>query len=353
MRRIVVVAPDLLGAPLQERLPHLNHLVEHGRLFIISPMPAVETPEALFLGMRPEEGQMRQGPLTIAALGADPPDRSTHFHLSLASLQDGSISFPEESIDPFDVARVLDMVQTRTLIPVIGAGTDHGLVWEGLGDLGTTAPDRNNPIQMSGSLPEGDNEIALRRLIDDSVNILMESEANRRREELELPPLNILWPWGNGVRPSVPNLMLRHGERAIVESPSRRLFGLTRLAGYRHEPIELFGKRSEPGLQGLSNRAFSRPLSIIAFDPAAYPEDEEKSAWFLRELDRLLASSVAEATQERAVRFTLLAPSSSTGLGFQFETRLSQQNDYPFDERSLEERKLPTLSLHEAVTQGL
>src|SRR5579884_4134492 len=90
MRRLVVIAPGLLGdpeseSPLRQSLPALQRFTEAGTLFKLAPPPFIETPEALWLGLRPEEAQMRQGPLTVSALGADPPERSTHFHLSLMS----------------------------------------------------------------------------------------------------------------------------------------------------------------------------------------------------------------------------------------------------------------------------
>src|SRR5690349_19183301 len=97
MRRTVVIVPQLLGEPsiLRQKLPTLERVTELGELFKIAPMPQVETPEAMILGLNPSQAQLRQGPLTVSALGADPPDRSTHFHLSLMSFADGVASNPK------------------------------------------------------------------------------------------------------------------------------------------------------------------------------------------------------------------------------------------------------------------
>ncbi|HEY0866122.1 MAG TPA: hypothetical protein VGE01_02015, partial [Fimbriimonas sp.] len=221
MRRVLIVLPNLLGqpgeaTPLQGALPNLEILAEAGTVTKIAPLPDVETPEALYLGMAPDQGQLRQGPLTVAALGQDPPDRSTHFHLSLASLHDGILSFPQIGAHPAALVRMLPRLNTRTLTLLPGIRTDHALVWEGLGDLSTVSPPRAGGRPIRDCLPEGDNEPALRRLIDDSVNLLAESDENRIREEEGLPPLNILWPWGHGTCVPVPNLWLERGERALV-----------------------------------------------------------------------------------------------------------------------------------------
>src|SRR5436309_2660365 len=102
MRRTLVIVPELLGEPsiLRQKLPTLERIAEVGRLFKLAATPSVETPEALYLGLNPEQGQLRQGPLTVSALGADPPPRSTHFHLSLMSFRDGTATLPRVDIAP-------------------------------------------------------------------------------------------------------------------------------------------------------------------------------------------------------------------------------------------------------------
>ena len=86
---------------------------------------------------------------------------------------------------------------------------------------------------MKDVLPEGDNEPALRRFIDDSINLLSELEFNAERLDKGLLPVNLLWPWGQGIRTDVPNLALMRGAPATVLSDSLRLEGVARLAGYR------------------------------------------------------------------------------------------------------------------------
>ena len=90
MRRTVLIVPGLLSGPdaesyLRQSLPALNALCEMSVLRKVSAAPPSETPEAMLLGMSPSIVSLRQGPLTVSALGFDPPDRSTHFHLSLMS----------------------------------------------------------------------------------------------------------------------------------------------------------------------------------------------------------------------------------------------------------------------------
>src|SRR4051812_26415208 len=129
MRRIVVIVPELLGEPsvLRQKLPALQPMAELGRLFKLQSMPPVETPEALYLGLNPDQGQLRQGPLTVSALGADPPERSTHFHLSLMSLEDGVARIPKVEIAPEEQREIMSLAKklnTKSLTVVEGEGLD-------------------------------------------------------------------------------------------------------------------------------------------------------------------------------------------------------------------------------------
>jgi len=364
MRRIVLIVPNLLGdpdaeSPLRQNLPALQLLTELGELRKLTPTPKVETPEALYLGMRPDEAQLRQGPLTVSALGADPPDRSTHFHLSLMAFQEGEVRDPayrptREELDTiFGLVKRLD---TPTLTLLRGEALDHGLVWEALGDLGTTSASEAAGKPMRGQLPEGDGENVLRRLIDDSINLLAETELNLRRMDDGLPPLNLLWPWGQGVRRPVPNLMLRRGERAHVESGSMRLSGLARLAGYKHEDRDTFGRGLNTRLRALAERALKRDITIsliTAMDDLAAPAREEERHWFVRELDRELLQPLLDSALVTATRISILAPGAGTGLALRVVPKSPAANHLPFDERSLEERHVPTIDLHQTVDEGV
>lgn len=364
MRRTVLIVPELLGdpnaeSPLRQVLPALRTLAEAGTLVKVAPLPKVETPEALFLGLRPAEGQMRQGPLTVSALGADPPERSTHFHLSLLAYDGGTAGSIGYEAPDDEVRLVLEQAKklnTRSLTLVPGEGVDHGLVWEGLGDLATTPASEAEGKPIRASLPEGDAEAMLRRFVDDSVNLLSELEFNQRRVDEGLPPLNLLWPWGHGVRRPVPNLFLRRGERAHVESASLRLAGLTRLTGYVHGDRQAFGRGVNTRLDALARRLREETVAIAVLDaPAALRSQglEEELHWFVRQMNERLVAPLLEDALREPSRLTLLAPGSAVGLGVSLQSPSSSANAIPFDERALEERTLGTRDLAELVETGI
>ena len=364
MRKILFIAPGWLAegdgeSVLRQSLPALCRMAELGDLSQLSPLPSVQTPEALVLGMPPDRVRLEQGPLTVAALGADPPPRSTHFHLTPMAL-DGDVlvdinwDLPGEEVDlAMDRAKALN---TSTLTIVAGENKDHGLVWEGVGDLGTKAPGLAAESGYRAALPEGDNETALRRFIDDSVNVLADLEFNARRIDEGLPPVNVLWPWGHGVRTEVPNLALRRGTPLWVSSQSLRLAGLTRLAGYRHSDRSSTRLGLNANWESVANQALGRDATLIwtpIFAELRAKEQLDEAHWLSKQIDDLLIDPILAHAREHPARFAVLAPSSSEkGLALVYETKMQGESVVPFDERALEER-LRTGQMHELVDQIL
>ena len=372
MRRTVVIVPGMLSGPdfeshLRQRLPSLEVLGEIGVLRKVAQVPESETPEGMLLGLGPAAVQLRQGPLTVSAFGFDPPERSTHFHLSLMSYTDGELRIPTVLPGPAELENLMAAaarLNTKLLTTLKGESLDHALVWEALGDLGTRSAESVDGKMMLENLPEGDGENALRRLIDDSVNLLSSLELNERRTDQGLPAFNVLWPWGHGVRTPVPNLALRRGEPAVVESGSMRLAGLTRLAGYKHFDRIAFGTGLKTKLRAVASRCLERNLSIAFVDSVEQLRAEDKHEeleWFLRELDRELLKPLLEDHLKTPSRLTLIAPgclrsagsASPIGLSLSAETNVPSTNIYPFDERSLDERTVPRADLWTLVEGGL
>ncbi len=362
---MVVAVPDWIGGAgsedvLRQRMEGLSRLAEIGEVVRLAPDPPTETPEALILGLNPTVVNLRQGPLTVAALGADPPDRSTHFHLSLLEFADGKVVGSELLPSPSDLRQVLEVAKklnTKALTLVAGEGRDHALVWEGLGDLATISAADATGKALRTVLPEGDAEVILRRYIDDSINLLSELELNQVRAEEGLPQLNLLWPWGQGTRHRVPNLALKRGAPSLVISPSLRMQGLARLAGYRHEPRSALRSGINLNLGLVRERVLSRDSTIVYLPVFGALRAEgmlEEAAWFTRRLDDELFVPIAESLAEDPLRLTLLAPSGkNVGLALQVDSGVRRDNVTPFDTRPIDDLRVPLQTSWEVVQANL
>lgn len=357
MRRIVILLNGLLAESYDESafsqdLTHWSILSGLGSVFRLHPLPPSETPEGFFLGYGPNEAEMADGPLTVSALGAEPPDDSIQLHLSLASFDGTRFISPVEEPDAelaSSIARSLSRLNTRKLTLLPGTGLDHGLVWERRAELGTFPPSEATRGLLRQYLPAGDGEVELRRLIDDSINLLSELELNRRRVDEGLSPFNLLWPWGQGYSKKVPNLGLRYGERVQVESSSMRLAGLVRMAGLRHGSLasvspEAFMRRMTCGFD--SNLA-----QIYLVDHFPDIEELEPRHWLARFFDQHVLSRLVKMRREETLRISLyiLGKSGKLGLALLVDPNDDARNRHPFDERSLHDRTVTGVDLWKSV----
>ncbi|MBX3120253.1 MAG: hypothetical protein KF784_14400 [Fimbriimonadaceae bacterium] len=369
MRRVILIVPDWLSEPdgesvLRQPLPALDRLAEIGQISKISPLQEASVPEAAYLGMNPYNVHLAQGPLTVSALGYDPPSKSLHFDIILMSFVEGGIlkkithQLPTDL--PTEIITLLKKLDTRKLTLLEGFDTNHALVWEDASnDLHCHAPEQANGKPMSSVLPEGDGDVVLRRFIDDSINILSEQDFNLRRIDEGLEPINVAWPWGLGYRYPVPNLLLNTGP-VQVESPSLRMAGLARLARYKHGDVRGFGQGTAVRLESTLETTRKHGCSIVmlpniaAFRAAGKLEEMD---WLTREFDRRFLMPLVEELKESELRISLLAPSTNPsvhpGLMIAAESHRHGENVYPFDERSLDERLIPTKDVWQAVEDGI
>ena len=306
----VLVLPGLL--------PYAEETGLSGRVRRLSPVRG--TPEAAWVGLPPLA--IADGPLVVAALKAEPPERTMQFHLSLLGL-DGVLGMPPPpSADEEAALRpLLKRLDTKRLTALVGEGLDHALVLDGWWDLGTTAAQEAAGKPMAESLPEGDLEPLLRRYIDDSVNLLSETAFNARRRDEGTVPLNVLWPWGHGAPRRLPNLALLRGEALTVASDSLRMRGMARLVGYR--PVRAGLEAVVRGVTALSS-----------FEGL----DEEKGVW--------LAERVGRSIKGRTL---VVAPSAEGGLVLE----LGVEGSVPFRADVAEDRSAAAVDLWEAVDRFL
>lgn len=334
----ILILPGLLNSSEEpwlsdQTLPILNELSANSEVFGLNWLGT----EVELVGLEPSF-QMNQGPLTVAGLGADPPSRSVHFHISTLSVAGdrGGLppyEIPEELDAPLKTA--LERLNTKSLIAVPGRGQDHGLVWEnGSIDLETVPASDLIAGSLVSALPQGDGEFKLRRFIDDSINLLGDQEFNLIRQEEGLPPLNMFWPWGQGFRRDLPNLALRRGAVASFWSNSLRLAAVSRLSGYQHADRLTFGRGTSVRLEQLFKWFRADEISVATIGEFATWRESgshEEYEWLLKEVEARLEPYLAGTR-----RLAVLAP-GSPGLGFVYDPERRVNGRYPFDERTLEE----------------
>jgi 2,3-bisphosphoglycerate-independent phosphoglycerate mutase len=201
--------------------------------------------------------------------------------------------------------------------------------------------------------------------VDDSVNILSEHPVNKQRIEEGLPPLRILWPWGQGFRWPLPNFALRRGEMVWVESDSLRVAGLTRLLGYRHGTRYAYGRGLKLDFEALLKQLLTRSPVILLFDQFLKLRELrrfEDMRRFYVQLGTSLIRPLLEYAQEEPLELLFLSPSFSDaaregefsrGLGLYFQNLQPMTSTFPFDERVFEDKRVPRRVLWQEIEKVL
>jgi len=354
---LVVVLEGLVGGEdlLRSGPTEMRALASQSEVFRLAPPAEKVVREAAWLGIDPETVKLAPGPIIVAALGADPPERSVHFELSLLTLDDrGLVQRPEtppNDQEMRELATAGARLATKRLTPVFSTRLTHGLVWEeGSIDLGTSAPTEGEPVQ--GHLPEGDGEPLLRQFIDDSVNLFSELESNRRRVDEGKAPFNLLWPWGQGFRNPVPNLALRRGSVVEVRSGSLRLRGLSRLVGYRHSSETEFCPALFPPASQLRQVPHDRhTVVVLDFSPFVQMNRLDTAERCLIDVAKMLAAH--EGDVARPTELMCLATGSPEGVGFHYRSWAKFDARAPFDQRVVGDTAVPVRRVWESIQRVL
>jgi 2,3-bisphosphoglycerate-independent phosphoglycerate mutase len=297
----------------------------------------------------------------VAALGADPPDRSTHFRLSLLSTDGELVRAPQFLPTEEELRSILaaaQRLQTPRLKLVEGPELEHGPVWEdGSIELRCATPQEAATVDLARALPVGDGESMLRRFIDDSINLLSELELNRIRQEEDLGTLNLLWPWSPGFRPRLPNLTVARGVSVRVESPDFALAGLARLVGYRTGNPWTLGTGTRVKLESMSAALRAVPVGLAALPTLGELRIEgkrEESAWLGREVLTRLVEPLLDEAEAMPLRIVLMATSESlSGLVLDYVSNGPVTDlKLPFLAEVAEERGIPSTGLRELIEEA-
>lgn len=360
MRSKVWVFPGAMGPELEsiwEEPPGgLKMLGELGEVFRLAPVLGLE---ASLMGLS-EGVEVAKGPLIVAAFGWEPPSRSVHFELSLLSVGEGGVVGAVDHIER-EEAQILEeqfaRLATKKLTPKWGEQATHGLVWEeGSLDLGCATSDVILGGHWESKLPDGDGELMLRTLIDDSLNLLDGLEINQRRFDDGKPKLNLLWPHSFGFQPDLPNMALRRGNLAEFWSNEIGIQGMAKLVGYRHSQREGFrrgvhvsdkvirGFWDQEGLGALVDRGLGQMLVAELVEEARYSLEQFDGVWEKVAYDVKAGEEVLGA---------IMCPNiGDTGMGLVFGLGV-KANQIPFDVRAWDDNRLRNLRMNEVMAKIL
>ncbi|HEX2951238.1 MAG TPA: cofactor-independent phosphoglycerate mutase, partial [Armatimonadota bacterium] len=277
------------------------------------------------MGYDPARYYTGRAPLEAANQGIDLGPHDVAFRCNLITT-DGEhiVDYSAGEITSEEGAELIRVIQERLGTQQIkfypGVSYRNLMVWrDGSVDVGTKPPHDIMGQSITANLPQGDGEDRLRQMIWDSYEILRNHDINKRRVDEGKNPANMIWLWGQGYAPSLPNFALTHGVNGAVVSAVDLIRGIARLAGLRAPAVPGATGRLDTNWAGKAATAISalREVDFVmvhveAPDECGHQGDLEGKVRAIELCDREIVGPVWQAAQQYGPARILLLPDHYT-----------------------------------------
>lgn len=380
MKYVLLVPDGFADDPLPEwngktpkmraNTPHLDKLAKRaliGVVWTVPPdmYPGSDVANMAILGYDPRRYYTGRGPLEALAMGISLDEGDVAFRCSLIStdgeriLDHSAGNISNEEAHPL-IRLVDEKLGTRYWRFFPGVGYRHVMVWhDGPVDIRCTPPHDVVGEEWAKHLPVGEGEERLRRLIEDSLNLLDDHPINRRRRDEGKLPANMIWLWGQGLAPKLPAFAVTHGVTGAVVAEVDLVKGIGRAAamevptvpgatGYLHTDYRAIGNYA---LRMLERHDFVF-VHVEAPDEAGHQGDPEAKAWALEQIDEHIVAQLVDGLREHDWRLMVL-PDHATPVTIRTHRSgpvpfmlcdsredLSHGSTLTFDESAVEDAKL-------------
>lgn len=254
MKYIMLVPDGMADSPMDElggqtpmqaaQTPNFDALAEVsliGSVLTVPPgmYPGSDVANMDLLGYDPRRYYTGRGPIEALAMGVPMDSGDVAYRCSLVS-SDGTTLFDNS-------AGHISTEEARPLIELLDLklGTDKRKFFPGVQyrhimaekggsiDLLTIPPHDFVGKPLAGHWPEGAGAERLKQLMYDSLELLDSHPVNVKRREEGKEPGNMIWLWGQGFAPSLPNFLQTYGKVGGVITAVDVVRGLGRATGLR------------------------------------------------------------------------------------------------------------------------
>jgi len=342
MKYIVLVGDGMGDRPLEElggktplevaRIPNMNFIAEKGRVGLTNMIPARMAPASdvanlSILGYNPRKYYTGRGPLEAANIGVDVKDDEVAFRCNLVTVSDEKMAdYSAGHISSEEAAALIDelnaKMSTKDIRFYAGMSYRHLMMLKcrdkdelkGFVKLKCTPPHNIIGKRIERFLPKkGDFAEYLKRLIVESKDVLSSHEVNRVRVDLKENPANMIWLWGQGVRPFMPKFSEIFKVEGSIISAVDLIKGIGRTIGLKVVDVPgatgyydtNYKGKAEYALESLKHRDFVF-VHVEAPDEAGHNGDLKEKIASIEKFDRFVVGTVLERFKSSKEEFRIV-----------------------------------------------
>lgn len=343
---IVLVGDGMADYPIEKldmrtpleaaRTPNMDFIAKNGCLGRVKTIPDKMTPASdvanlSILGYDPKKHYSGRGPLEAANLGIELEEDDVAFRCNLITAEnDTLLDYSAGHINSKEAEKLIKFLDQKlgnnTLKFFAGVSYRHLLLIKRGAELKLQNLKCHAPHDISGqsikkNLPKGDNADMLIKLMLDSREILGPHEINHVRLDLKENPANMIWLWGQGVKPNMPKFSEKFGLTGSVISAVDLIKGLGHILGL--EVINVPGAtgyydtdyegKAKAAIKSLKKRDFVF-VHVEAPDEAGHNGNLREKLTAIERFDQLVVGSFLEYCKGKDDLRIMVLPDHATPL---------------------------------------
>ena len=342
MKYIVLVGDGMGDRPIEElggktvleaaKIPNMNFIAEKGRVGLTNMipsrmLPASDVANLSILGYNPKKYYTGRGPLEAANMGIGLKEDEVAFRCNLVTISDERMAdYSAGHISNEEAKSMIEELNSKLGSEDIkfypGVSYRHLVVFkckdkaeqEGFVNAKCTPPHDIAGKTITRFLPARTAQAAvLQRLMDESRKILADHEVNRVRLDLKENPANMIWLWGQGIRPFMPKFSkLYHVEGSIISAVDL-IKGIGRIIGL--DVIDVPGAtgyydtnylgKAEYAIDSLKHKDFVF-VHVEAPDEAGHNGDLREKIYSIEKFDKFVVGTVLNHFKSSSEEFRIL-----------------------------------------------
>jgi 2,3-bisphosphoglycerate-independent phosphoglycerate mutase len=372
MKYIVIVGDGMADRPLKElggktplqkaSTPNMDKLAVRGIPGRVRTVPAGMHPGSdvanlSILGYDPHKYYSGRAPLEAASIGVKLGRSDVAFRCNLVTLKynrsrtraimedysSGHITTKEAA----ELIREIDAkLGTRHIRFYPGVSYRHLMVWSGgSADVECVPPHDITGKSILDYLPVGEGDEVIRKIMAESVDLLIDHPINRKRIKNGKNPGNAVWLWGQGKKPALPTFRKKYSMEGALISAVDLTKGLGIYAGFRILDVPgitgyldtNYKGKAEAALKALKETDFVY-IHVEAPDEAGHSGKTRDKIKAIEDFDRLVVGTVLRGAKALGEYRILLLPDHPTPV----ELRTHTGDPVPFvlfDSRDIRKNK--------------